>query len=228
MINQPSIRSAPNDANEHADFLSLVPVIEKQARIAFRDRNATDREEAVAEAVATAFTAYVRLKARGKDPVRDFPSSLASFAVLHVKDGRHVGGRSSSTDVLSCKARQLHGFKVDLLPTSGTPQACIHPKRNSRCGSDALNDWLQENRRTPVPDQVAFRIDFPQFLRGLSLRDRELARFLGQGHTAMEAASRFKLSPGRITQLRQRWRRDWLLCQGEYVAAQVATPATHV
>src|SRR5262245_55433881 len=109
---------ASPDNPTHASFLTLQPVIEQHARIVFRHFCAADREEAIAEAVACAFESYLRLKARGKDP-EQFPSQLAHYAVLHVKDGRHVGGRCSVRDVLSFKTQKRRGFQVEPLPDLG-------------------------------------------------------------------------------------------------------------
>ena len=80
---------------------------------------------------------------------------------------------------------------------------------------DAFEERLQENRRTPVPEQAAFRIDWPEFMRSLSQRDRHLAAFLSMGNSGKEAAEKFHLSPGRVTQLRQGWCREWRARQGE-------------
>ena len=70
-----------------------------------------------AEAVAAAFVSYQRLRARGKDPARKFPAMMAACAVRHVRDGRCVGGRRSSKDVLSWRTQVRHGFRVERLPT---------------------------------------------------------------------------------------------------------------
>jgi hypothetical protein len=206
---------------QHADFLDLIPTIEKHARIAFRYRNATEREEATAEAVAVAFKAFVALKASGKDPARDFPSQMASFAVLQVKGGRQVGTKCSSTDVLSRKAQLKRGFHVGSICPRQNYRDDVRLDDNGRCWLGDLNCCLQDNFQTPIPEQVAFRIDFFDFICGLNARDRELACFLGQGHSAREAAAKFKVSRGRISQLRKRWRRDWLLQQGELTPAAV-------
>ena len=81
---------------EHDGFLALLPVVERHARVTFRGLPPVHREEAVAEAVAAAFQAYVGLRQRGHDPVRDFPSLMATFATLHVKNDGQVGGQSTS------------------------------------------------------------------------------------------------------------------------------------
>lgn len=206
----------PSRPHPHAEFLALYLVVERHARIVFRDRRADEREEAVAEAVAAAFEAYIGLKRRGKDPLRDFPSAVATFAALHVKDHRHVGGRSSSTDALSPKARQLRGFRLRSLPC--VPPAGVAGPCGAAGGRDdreACEELLRDNTMTPVPDQVCFRLDWPAFLRTLSRRDRRLARFLALGHSGKDAARQFGISPARVTQLRRHWRDRWLAFQGE-------------
>jgi hypothetical protein len=80
---------------------------------------------------------------------------------------------------------------------------------------DAYEERLRDNTITPPLDQAAFRIDWPKFLKTLTHRDRELAHFLSLGHGGKKAADRFGLTPGRVTQLRQRWCREWRLSQGE-------------
>jgi hypothetical protein len=206
--------------NPHDDFLALGPVIERHARIAFRNRSGQDQDEAVAEAIAAAFESYVRLKARGKDPVHEFPTIMATFAVLHVKTGRHVGGRSSSTDVLSRKAQHKWGFWVEPLPASpGTAFENLYAEVGGQERQGAYEERLWANTQTPVLDQVCFRLDWPAFQSTLSRRDRELCLFLSLGHSAKEAARKFKLTPGRVTQLRQKWYHEWLAFQGETEAA---------
>jgi hypothetical protein len=228
----PPVRPRPENASTHAEFLTLSPIVERHARVVFRYCNPLDREEAVAEAVAAAFESYIALKARGKDPVRDFPTAMATFAALHVKDGRHVGGRSSSQDVLSRKAQGRHHFHVESLPSSlRNSFDGLYGAAGGQEEQDAFEERLHDNTRTPVPDQVCFRLDWPAFLRTLSRRDRGLAGFLAMGHSAKAAAQKFKLSPGRVTQLRQQWHREWLAFQGEtssYAGTSRGTANGHV
>ena len=208
----------------HHDFLALAPVVERHARVAFRALDGAAREEAVAEAVAAAFAAHVALKARDRDPAA-FPSTLATYSVLRVKDGRHVGGRSSSRDVLSRKAQQRRGFRVEPLPAPArTAGEGLYARARGRREQRALEECLRDNRQTPVPDQVAFRIDFAAFLATLTERDRRMALALAEGHPAKQVARRFGLTPGRVTQLRQRWRREWLAFQEETAQLPPARP----
>ena len=50
-----SIRCQQETTEVHAEFLALYPVVERHARVVFRGRRHVDREEAAAEAVASAF-----------------------------------------------------------------------------------------------------------------------------------------------------------------------------
>ena len=201
----------------HAAFLGLVPAIERRVRFALRGRPPVDQEEAAAEAVATAYAAQARLAARGRDGVRDFPTALVGYAVLSAKAGRLVGVRNSSTDVLSPLARRKWGFRVESLsgPAEGEAPGRGEPNRPRE-----LNDRLRDNTRTAVPDQAAFRIDFPAFLGELCPRDRALAEFLALGNSGQAAAERFGLTEGRVSQLRRVWRDRWRQSQGEMVAGK--------
>jgi hypothetical protein len=208
--NRPAI-SSPEDG-----FLALLPRIQIHARMHFRHLPAVDREEAVAEAVASGYVAYRRLRQRGIDPAREFPSLIATYAVLHVKDGRLVGGRRSSKDALSPQAQRKHGFRVESLPIS-TRRAReeVHASLRGQREMDAFEERLHENCRTPVAEAAAFRLDWPEFMRSLSQRDRRLATFLSLGNSAKQAAEKFRVSQGRVTQLRQSWCREWRVRQGE-------------
>ena len=202
-------------ANPHAGFLSLLPAIERRARATFRGRPIAEQEEATAVAVAAAFVAYVRLANQGRDPARDFPATLVSYAVLHSKSFRQVGSRTSAVDALSPLARRKQGFRVESLSVS----ACVPSTRFSPTEGDGrmwdLKDRLTDNTRTAVPEQVAFRLDFPEFVGTLGARDRAMAGYLAMGHSANAVAGRFGLTAGRVSQLRREWRKNWRRSQGE-------------
>jgi hypothetical protein len=208
--------SAPaNQTEAHSDFLALQPIVERHAHVAFRHMPAVEREEAACEAVAAAFESFVRLKARGKDPVRDFPSSMATYAVLHVHAGRHVGGHASSTDVLNKQAQRKHGFQVESL--SGSCRERKHGPLDLGHG-DALGDALRDNTRTPPDEQAAFRIDFAKWLAAWGPKDRQMIHDLVLGERADDVAKKFRVTPGRVSQKRRRFREDWeRYCDGSQV-----------
>ena len=79
-----------------------------------------------------------------------------------------------------------------------------------------------ENDRTPVADQVAFRIDFPAWLNGLSARDRQIVDELAVGERPGDVARRFRVSPARISQLRSELRHSWEGFTGDEMVAAKA------
>jgi hypothetical protein len=57
--------------------------------------------------------------------------------------------------------------------------------------------------QTPVPEQVCFRCDLPAWLDTLSERDCSITQDLMIGERTMDVANKYRLSPGRISQLRR-------------------------
>jgi hypothetical protein len=181
----------------HAEFLSLLPRVELHGRVYFRHlRSPQAREEAVAEAVALAWRWFLLLTRRGKDPGQ-FPSALAAFAARAVRAGRRLCGIDPAGDVLSPRAQRAKGFAVVRLPD--VPSTA----------GNAFDEALVDNTQTPVPDQAAFRQDFPAWLRTRTARDRELVRQLMRGERTRDVAPRFGLSQARVSQLRREFRDDW-------------------
>jgi hypothetical protein len=209
-----AVHSSP--ASLHAGFLALLPRIEQHAKIHFRDIRSPDtRAEKIAETIALAWKSFVGLAQRGIDAA-EFPSALAAFAARAARNGRRVCGQDKAKDVISPRAQQQHGFKVESLPiATRLPHEAFCGAGSGRRWLEAYKDRLRDNDRTPVPDQAAFRADFPEFLRSLSDRDRALAEFLSLGHSADKAARKFGVSPGCVTQLRQRMGHEWRAMQGE-------------
>jgi hypothetical protein len=132
-------------------FLAMLPVITRYASLAFRSLNAEAREEALAEVVANAYVAFARLAELGKTDIA-FPAVLALYGIRQYWDGRRVGTKANRHDVYA----QSAGMPREYL---GTPQ------------DQGWKEPLIDNRRSPVPDQAAFRIDFPRWLATLPERD---------------------------------------------------------
>jgi len=175
----------------HERFLAMLPRIRRQALIAFRDRGDEVRQELVAEVIANAFRAYTQLVRRGKHDLA-YPTPLAQYAIRQVRDGRRVGGRLKATDILSPCASRLHGFTVERL--------------NRRDPQDGIwGEMLVEDRRAGPAQTAAARMDLAAWLHTLSKRNRQIAKALSLGETTGSVASRFGLSAGRVSQLR-----DWL------------------
>ena len=62
---------------------------------------------------------------------------------------------------------------------------------------------------TPVPDQAAFRIDFPEWLKTWTERDRRIIRDMMKGERTFDLSRKYGCSPGRISQKRQQFKEEW-------------------
>jgi hypothetical protein len=163
-----------------------------------------ERADCVQDAIALAWSWYLRLVQRGQD-ASDFAAALASFAVRAVWSGRRVTGSESSQDVLSVTAKLRHGVKVFRLPANGAL---------------AINGWqeaLADNLWTPPDEQAAFRLDFPAWLATRTERDRHMIADLAVGERTGDVARKYGLSASRISQLRRAFCEDWARFCGETV-----------
>jgi hypothetical protein len=77
----------------------------------------------------------------------------------------------------------------------------------------------------PIPNQVAFRIDFADWLSRLPRRNRRIAEALACGDTASEVAHRFRVSSARISQLRLQFYESWRAFQAEVPTLRVTAAA---
>ena len=181
----------------HASFLAILPRIITHGEVYFRFLQCPiAREDAIAEMVAVAWKWHVRLVQRGKD-VSQFVSAIASYAARAVNSGRRLTGIEKPKDVLSHRAQREHCFVVERLPDYRT-------LNNTR-----FAEALQYNTQTPVPEQVAFRNDFPAWRLTRTERDRRVVDDLMLGERIRDVANRYGLSPSRVSQLRRDFYLDW-------------------
>jgi DNA-binding NarL/FixJ family response regulator len=125
-----------------------------------------------------------------------YPTVLARYAVAQVRDGRKVGSSLNVRDVLSPYAQQRKRFHVERLDRFDDDE-------------DEWREAVVEDPYTPVFDQVCFRIDFPSWLSRLPRRNRRVAQSLSLGKSTSEVARQYKVSPGRISQLRRELHDSW-------------------
>lgn len=191
-----------------AKFLEWLPRIERQLRRAFRHLDAEAHDEAVQEGIANCLKAFVRLHEQGRGD-QAFASSLARFAIRHIRSGRQVGCRLNVRNPLSRYAQKNKGIRVERLDqyrrdTGGWVHAVV------------------EDRRAPIPDQVAMRIDVSEWLRTLTRRARAIAEDLAVGCSTGDVARKYRVSPGRISQMRTELFDSWNRFQGVGVAASAS------
>jgi hypothetical protein len=176
-------------------FLSLLPAIVAHARYAFRHLRGEARQDAVQEVIANSFVAFIALARRGKLELV-YPTVLAKYAVAQANDGRRVGNRLSIRDVLSRYCQVNKHVTVERLDH-------FDPKEQ---------EWTQaivEDKTTGPANIVAFRCDFADWLKSLTRRDRRLAQFLSLGNRTSDAAKKFGVSEGRVSQLRGELAASW-------------------
>jgi DNA-directed RNA polymerase specialized sigma24 family protein len=182
--------------------VALLPGLKRRAQSALRHfRCPADRADAVAEAVAAAWTGWVALIRSGRDPEPLF-GRITDYACRRVRSGRRLAGGDGVRDISSRRCQWARGFAV--VAVGNWPAA-----------SPEVAEALQDNRRTPVPVQVQFRLDFPLWRATLSRRDRQLADLLAAGHGTTETATRIGVSPGRVSQKRRELHNGWLAFLGD-------------
>lgn len=182
-------------------FLAMLPDLQMQFRIAFRHFEPERQEDALHEATANACAAFVRLWQRGRQEAA-LPTPLARFAVSHWFAGYRVGTPLNKRDVSSSYAQRQQRITLERLDRYDI-------------SNEVWREVTIEDRRTPVPIQAAFRIDFPAWLQRLSRRDRRIALKLAEGAKTSEVAARFKLSWARVSQLRREFHESWLRFHGK-------------
>ena len=185
----------------HQQFLTMLPQIRRQAHIAFRGQRPEAKEEFVAEVIANAYCAFIGLARRNKLAVA-YATPLAQFAIRQVRAGRRVGCSLNSKDLLSPWARKRHGLTIEQLDQS-----------DNRSG--ALHQLLVEDRQAGPAEIAAARIDVAAWLKSLSKRQRQIAKSLALGTSTSEVARQYRLSAGRVSQLRSWFRQHWEQFQGE-------------
>ena len=205
------VASAPTSVAPawHQAFLRMLPAIETHARIAFRHLDPEAREEAMQETVCNACRAVARL-AELQKPDLAYPSVLTHFAVSQVKDNRKLGCPLNIHDVLSPYCQQRKNVKVERLDHFNEEE----------------NGWRQavviDTRSSPVPEIVAFRCDFSDWLASLPRRDCHIAESLAVGNRTSEVAKQFDVSDCRISQLRRELAESWREFVGDEVVEAAA------
>jgi hypothetical protein len=172
-----------------------------------------ERAELQAELFALGWAWFLRTRQHGKHP-EQFPTAIATFAGRAVRSGRRLCGQQKAKDVLSPVAQRRHGFSVGPLPEFDS------------CNGDVLEEALHDNTQTPPDEQAAFRLDFPAWVGRRSDRDRRLIGEMLVGERTRDLATRFGLTPGRVSQLRREFFADWSAFCGERSATPNAVAAT--
>ena len=185
-------RSPVAKSHEPADqqdlFLGLLPTIHRHAMARFRRLDSEAHEDAVAAVVAHAWELFVRLANSGRQELA-FAAPLARFGVARTLDGRQVGNPANGHDVTSRWCQRRQGVRVRPLDQR----------------DPATGEWqeiLLEDRKSTPADIACTRIDFQAWFRSLPRRHRRIARLLAHGEQTRVVAQMFRLTAGRVSQIR--------------------------
>ena len=197
----PSDSGASRHSSWQQQFVEMLPEIERQLRVAFRDLTPEARVDACEDGVVHCLLNYVRLFEQGRGETVT-PSNLAWYAQLQVRRGRMAGCPLNCREPLSRYAQLGKGIKVERL--------------HHRDSSDEtwINDVI-DSGRTSIADLVAIKLDFVAWLNSLCSRTRRIAMDLAQGFSTSEVASKYRVSAGRISQIRRELEDAWRQFQSE-------------
>ena len=185
----------------HAKFLELLPGIQRYARHAFRRLPPEAQADLMQEVIANCLVAFVHLVDRGKGDIA-YATPLAMFAVRQVRAGRRVGSRLNIHDVSSQYAQLAKGIRLERLDHFDSK-------------SEAWREIVVEDQRATPADIARVRIDFHNWLQALSRHRRRIAQLLASGEATHAVAKKFRVSDGRISQVRRELADSWLAFQGD-------------
>jgi hypothetical protein len=145
--------------------------------------------------------AFVRLVELGKADLA-YPTVLARYGIAQFCDGRRVGTRLNIQDATSPYCHRMKSVEVNRLDQYDEDEG-------------VWKEILIEDRNAGPAETAASRLDFSGWLTTLAKRDRKVALKLGAGETTNRAANLFKISAGRVSQLRRERMASWQNFVGE-------------
>ena len=89
--------------------------------------------------------------------------------------------------------------------------------------NEEWSELVVEDRHSTPADLAAFRVDFRAWLKTLTRQKRRITLRLCRGESTQTVARLFRLSAGRISQIRSELCEAWHEFHGEGVVAEVAT-----
>jgi len=200
-------RPASNDG-----FLAIFPTVSATFTSSFADCQQSNAEESRGRGGCCSLSELRPIERAGQGP-RHFSDSVGLFRCPAGQERppyRRQTQQPRRVEPLCAASPRVQSHRPGYRVGPGWPKRCgTTHGRQCRIGS---------------PSVSIFRLGCGR----LTARDRQIARTLGLGHVAKEAARRFNLSAGRVTQLRQKWQREWQVFRGEAPTAETEAVETMV
>ena len=182
------------DCRQNA-FLMILPRIQSQAWNAFQGLSFDLRQELQSEVVGHCWQSFLKLFELGKH--EEVPP------VTLVRSGRRIGASLNINDISSDYCQRRVGIRFTSF--------CMIDQN----GDNWVESLIADERARP--DQLVMaRIDFAEWLQTLKPLHRKVAEHLSLGESTHATARTFKLTPGRISQIRRLLERSW----GSYQAVE--------
>ena len=165
-------------------FVHQLPELEQFARGYFRRCRERDLDEALQGTRALTWKYVRQLFLDGRLDDESLIKSVWYYAMRQHRAGRTITGGDGKRG-----RGKVDAFDKRLVAVT-----------------DPLDLQFIVGDRTPVPDQVAYRLDVPRFLETLSERQRGMALDLATGMGTGEVAQRWGVSAGAVSQFRSRFK----------------------
>ena len=214
--------SALSSTHAQQQFTGHLSAVEDAARYAFRGRRRQDREEAVAEATAAAWSAWHGLIRKGKDPLAVGVTGIANNAVRYVRNGRRIGNTTCGRGAMDIFPQGPEGPRLQ--GRQSRLQRPVHPRFAGRDveGVAGLRPPGRPGRRGVLSGSISRR-----GWRACPARKRRVAELLAEGHGGVDVARTVGIAPSRVCQLRSElaasWREFQEQAEGDPRRAAVAT-----
>jgi hypothetical protein len=174
-----------NAKSQHESFVAELPELLIMAKARFRHLDPEARDEAIQNVTSLTWKYWVRLCQKGRGHEEGLLGSVWWYACKQHRVGRTI--QSSGR------------------PGRGTLDAYAAARRGGAAVEHADFNLLIGDA-TPVPDQVAFRLDMPRFLGRLTDKQRAIALKLAEGHRTGEIAKELGVTPAVISQCKARFK----------------------
>jgi hypothetical protein len=171
------------------DFVEiLLPELMRRSWRFFRGWSRQWRDDMREEIAGYAWAQFLSMLSRGNDPLTCV-KAFADLVLKQYRGFRRVTGIESAQDVMSPRAKTLGRVQIT--------QAGEH------------GGWRFLALSDRVPDTVAARVDFEEYLGWLPDRERSVLEALASGHTQKEAAALCRVPLDEVNLLREEFAEAW-------------------